>query len=123
MPTLFPANPIWGDQRTIHYQQNTAFDIPFVTQKAALEPFLPEHISVPDEPTVTVSYCMCRGVREMVGARLQSGQRHRRRRVSRHARPLPRRSVPGHLENKFPPVMIGRELVGYPKLGVDIDNP
>jgi hypothetical protein len=32
MPTLFPASPIWGDQRTIHYKENTSFTITFVTE-------------------------------------------------------------------------------------------
>jgi hypothetical protein len=122
MPTLFPANPIWGDQRTIHYRENTCFNIPFVTTKAALAPYLPEHILVPDEPTVTVAYCMCRGVHEMGGdgynvvsvsveAEFHGSRDH-------HAGDL----ALVIWENKFAPVMIGRDLVGYPKLVVDIDD-
>ena len=62
MPTMFPANPLWGDQRTINYRENTNYTISFFTEKAALEPYLPEGIVVPDEPLVMVTYGACRGV-------------------------------------------------------------
>jgi hypothetical protein len=123
MPTLFPANPIWGDQRTIHYRENTSFTITYFTEKKALEPYLPDNIIVPENPLMMVSYCMCRGVEEMggtgynlvsvgVGARYEGKQD----------------KYDGDLslviwENKFPPVVMGREFVGYPKLVVEIDDP
>ena len=123
MPTLFPANPIWGDQRTVHYKENTSFTITYITEKKAIEPYLPEGIIVPENPLIMVSYCMCRGITEMggigynlvsisVGARYEGKQDR----------------YDGDLslviwENKFPPVVMGREFVGYPKLVVDIDDP
>jgi len=123
MPTLFPANPIWGDQRTIHYRENTSFTITFVTEKAAVEPYMPPGIVVPDDPLVMVTYCTCRGIKEMggtgynlvsvsVAARYEGEVAH----------------VDGDLslviwENKFPPVVMGREFLGYPNLVIEIDDP
>jgi hypothetical protein len=123
MPTLFPANPVWGDQRTVHYRDNTSFTIVFVTDKVAIQPYLPEGIHVSEEPAITVTYCMCRGVREMGG----HGYNLVSVAVDAEYRGA-RDSYRGDLslviwESEFPPVMIGRELVGYPKLVVDIEDP
>jgi len=123
MPTLFPANPLWGDQRTIHYKDVTNFTIPFITEKKALEQYIPKGIILPDNPTVAVTYGMCRGIKEMagtgynlvsvvVGARFEGKQD----------------IFNGDLslviwENKFPPVLMGREFLRYPKLVVEIDDP
>jgi acetoacetate decarboxylase len=122
MPTLFPANPLWGDQRTIHYRENTSFSIPFVTSRAALAPYLPSAISVPEEPTVTVTYAMCRGVHEMGGDgynRVSVGVEAEFHGLQDHCR--------GDLslvmwDSKFAPAMLGRDLVGYPNLVVDVDD-
>ncbi|MDQ2080316.1 acetoacetate decarboxylase family protein [Xanthobacteraceae bacterium Astr-EGSB] len=122
MPTLFPANPVWGDQRTLHCRETTGFHIPFVTSRQALLPYLPERISVPEEPTVTVTYAMCRGVHEMGGDgynMVRVGVEAEFHGIRDHCR--------GDLslvvwENKFAPAMIGRDLVGAPNLVVDIDD-
>jgi hypothetical protein len=122
MPTLFPANPLWGDQRTLHCRENTGFHIPFVTCRGALLPYLPEHISVPEEPTVTVTYSMFRGVHEMGGdgfnmvgvaveAEFKGSRDHCRGDLALVA-----------WANKFAPAMIGRDLVGYPNLVVEVDD-
>ena len=123
MPTLFPANPIWGDQRTIHYKENTSFTITFVTEKAAVEPYMPPGIVVPDDPLVMVTYCMCRGITEMggTGYNLVSVSV-----AARYEGAVD--TFDGDLslviwENKFPPVVMGREFLGYPKLVAEIDDP
>lgn len=123
MPTLFPANPIWGDQRTIHYKENTSFTITYLTEKKAIEPYLPEGFTVPDNPLMIVSYCMCRGVVEMGGTgynliSISVGGRFEGKKDK----------YEGDMslviwENKFPPVVMGREFVGYPKLVAEIDDP
>lgn len=123
MPTLFPANPIWGDQRTIHYRENTSFTITFVTEKAAVDPYMPPGIVVPEDPLVIVSYCMCRGIKEMGGTGYNLVS------VSVAARfEGEEDSCEGDLslviwESKFPPVVMGREFLGYPKLVAEIDDP
>jgi len=123
MPTLFLANPIWGDQRTIHYRENTSFTITFVTEKAAVEPYMPPGIVVPDDPLVMVTYCTCRGIKEMGGTGYNLVS------VSVAARYEGEvDQFDGDLslviwENKFPPVVMGREFLGYPKLVVEIDDP
>jgi acetoacetate decarboxylase len=122
MPTLFPANPIWGDQRTIHYNENTTFVITYITEKKAIAPYLPEGFSAPDSPMIAVNYVMCRGIVEMggMGYNLVS--------ITVCGRYKGKKEFyDGDLslvvwENKFPPVYIGREFVGYPKLVVEIDD-
>ncbi len=122
MPTLFPANPLWGDQKTIHYQEIKTFSINYLTEKPALAPYLPECIVVPENPLMTVTYSMCRGVREMGGAgynmvSVTVGARFEGK----------KEKYDGNLslviwENKFPPVLQGREHLGFPKLVVEVDD-
>jgi len=118
-----PSRLAWGDQRTIHNKENTSFTITFVTEKAAVEPYMPPGIVVPDDPLVMVTYCACRGITEMggTGCNLVSVSV-----AARHEGEVDR--FDGDLslvirENRFPPVVMGRELLGYPKLVVEIDDP
>ena len=123
MPTFFPANPIWGDQRTIHYRENTSFTITYLTERKAIEPYLPEGFLVPETPLMMVSYCMCRGLDEM------GGRGYNLVSVSVGARFEGKKDAyDGDLslviwENKFPPVLMGREFLGYPKLVAEISDP
>jgi|NGEPerStandDraft_6_1074524.scaffolds.fasta_scaffold499454_2 hypothetical protein len=61
MPTLFPANPLWGDQMTIHYQEITSFTITYLTEKSVVEAYLSDRVVVPrtgpafSGPTTTTS--------------------------------------------------------------------
>ena len=122
MPTMFPANPLWGDQRTINYRENTNYTISFFTEKPALAPYLPKSIVVPDEPLVMVTYGACRGVVEMAddGYNLVS--------VTVAARwEGEEETQEGDLslviwESTFPPVTIGRDMVGYPKLVAEVPD-
>ena len=123
IPALFPASPVWGDQYHVHYEDNTNYTVTFVTEKAAVTPYLPDGVVVPDAPVVAVTYSTCRGVREMAGdgynlvsigvlARFEGEQDHEE----------------GDFtfviwESKFAPVVIGRDVLGYPKLVAEIPDP
>ena len=122
MPTLFPANPLWGDQKTIHYNEIKTFTVNYRTEKAALAPYLPEGIIVPENPLMMVTYSMCRGIREMAGTgynmvSVTVGARYEGKQDK----------YDGNLclviwEDKFPPVLQGREHLGFPKLVAEIDD-
>ena len=78
---------------------------------------------VPDDPLVMVTCCMCRGITEMAGTgyNLVSVSV-----AARYEGVVDK--FDGDLslviwENKFPPVAMGREFLGYPKLVVEIDDP
>jgi len=122
MPSVFPANPVWGDQRTIHYKENTVLSISYRTDRKAVVPYLPKGFTVPENPLMTVNFVMCRGVKEMAcrGYNLVDVGV-----FGRYEGEKDRQDGTFYFviwENQFPPVMIGREILGYPKLVVDIPD-
>ena len=124
MGYLMPANfgPV-RRQDILHYQEVTRLSIPYVTDKDALAALLPEPFEPADEPVVTL-YCQVgRGVDFMAGggyniiginlAAVFKGKKD-------HITGLYSAVL---WENDTFPILIGRELLGAPKLYAEIPDP
>jgi hypothetical protein len=110
-------------QDVLHYQEVTRLSIPYVTDKDALAALLPEPFEPADEPVVTL-YCQVgRGVDFMAGggyniiginlAAVFNGKKD-------HITGLYAAVL---WENDTFPILIGRELLGAPKLYAEIPDP
>jgi len=121
---LMPAHfgPV-RSQDVLRYQEVTRLSIPYVTDKDALAALLPEPFEPADEPVVTVWCQMGRGVDFMAGggynivgvnlAAVFNGKKD-------HVTGLYAAVL---WENDTFPILIGRELLGAPKLYADIPDP
>jgi hypothetical protein len=121
---LMPANfGPWKKYDVGHYQEVTRLSVPYVTDKDALASLLPEPFEPADEPVVTVYLQVCRGVDFMAGggynllgvnlSAVFNGKKDRIR--------GPYSAV--LWENDTFPILVGRELLGAPKLYAEIPDP
>lgn len=122
MPAHFgPAVEGW-DGKIAHYAENTAMTIMFQTEKEALSGLLPPGFRPSDPPVISVSFVMCRGVDFMAGGGYNL--------VAVNAAADfegPRNKVSGNFalvlwENHFMPIVVGREVLGAPKLMGEIPD-
>lgn len=121
---LMPAN--FGPTRSrdvAHYGEVTRLSISYVTDKDALAALLPEPFEPADEPLVTI-YCqvgkeidfMAGGSYNIVGVNLAAVFNGKKDHVTGvYAAVL--------WENDTFPILLGRELLGAPKLYADIPDP
>jgi acetoacetate decarboxylase len=120
MPTNF--GPVRG-QRVAHYGDLTQLAILYLTEKDALAALLPEPFEPADDPVVTVYCQLCRDVDFMAGrgynivgvnlAAVFNGKKDHL--VGSYAVAL--------WENDTFPILLGREMLGAPKLYAGIPNP
>jgi len=120
MPTNFGPP---RSQRLAHYGDLTQFTILYLTEKDALAALLPEPFEPADDPVVTVYCQLCRDVDFMAGrgynivgvnlAAVFNGKKDHF--VGDYAAVL--------WENDTFPILLGRELLGAPKLYADIPSP
>ena len=122
MPAHFgPVTQGW-DGNVAHYEDNTALTILYVTERDAVEPLLPPGFLATDPPVVSVSFVMCRGVDFMAGGGYNLVA------VNVSARFEGKRDkAEGNFalvlwENEFMPIVVGREILGAPKLMADIPD-
>jgi hypothetical protein len=122
MPAHFgPADMGW-DGKVAHYEDNTAVTIAYVTEPEAASALLPPGFSVADPAVVSVSFAECRGVDFMAGGgynlvavNLSATFRGKRdAAVGSFALVL--------WENEFIPILVGREVLGAPKLMAEIPD-
>jgi len=121
MPAHFGKHPLFTD--VAHYEDTTNLMIPYVTDKDALASFLPKPLEPTDVPLVAVTCAVCKGVSFLGGgdynfisinlAAVFNGQKDH---------------VTGSYwavlwENDTFPILLGRELLGAPKLYAEIPNP
>lgn len=122
MPAHFgPSNERW-DGKVAHYEDNTALTVMYVTDHKAVSAILPPGFEATDPAIMTVNFVMCRGVDYLAGGGYNllsfdistrfEGKRDR---------------AEGDFslvvwENKFMPVVLGREVLGMPKLMADIPD-
>ena len=122
MPAHFGPSVEGWNGKVAHYADNTAMTIMYQTQKEAVSKFLPPGFKPPDEPLISVSFVMCRGVDFMAGGGYNlvavnvsadfEGQHDK---------------VSGDFslivwENHFLPIVVGREVLGVPKLMAQIPD-
>lgn len=116
MPAHFgPAKEGWNGE-VAHYADNTALTVLYITDAKQVAPLLPPGFSVADPPVVSVSFVMCRGVDFMAGGgynlvavNVAANFRGKRDRAEGNFALV-------LWENDFLPIMVGREVLGAPKL-------
>lgn len=122
MPAHFGASDVGWNGKVAHYEDNTALSILYVTDRAAVSKLLPPGFVATDPPIITVSFVMCRGVDFMAGGGYNLVA------VNVSARFEGKRDkAAGNFalvlwENNFMPIVVGREVLGAPKLFADIPD-
>jgi len=122
MPAHFgPATAGW-DGKVAHYEDNTALTILYSTEREAVSALLPPGFIATDPPIISVSCVMCRGVDFMAGG----GYNLLAVNVSADFEGK-RDKLSGNFalvlwENSFAPIMVGREILGAPKLMGEIPD-
>ena len=122
MPAHFGPSTAGWDGKVAHYEDNTALTVLYVTERDAVDALLPPGFSATDPPVVSVSFVMCRGVDFMAGGGYNLVA------VNVSARFEGKRDqAKGNFalvlwENSFMPIVVGREVLGAPKLMADIPD-
>jgi acetoacetate decarboxylase len=122
MPAHFGSPERGWDGQAAHYADNTATTILYVTDARRAAALLPPGFTVADPPVVSVTHVMCRGVAFMAGGGYNLVA------VNVAARFEGRRDrAAGNFalvlwENDFMPVLLGREVLGAPKLLAEIPD-
>jgi acetoacetate decarboxylase len=122
MPAHFgPATEGW-DGKVAHYEENTSITVLYVTERKAVSALLPPGFVATDPPLISVSFVMCRGVNFMAGGgynlvavNVSANFEGKRDRLSGNF-------ALALWENSFAPIMVGREVLGAPKLMADIPD-
>ncbi len=122
MPAHFGSADEGWDGKVAHYEDNTAITILYETERDAVSPLLPPGFSAADPPIVSVSFVMCRGVDFMAGG----GYNLVAVNVSATFEGK-RDKASGNFalvlwENDFMPIVVGREVLGAPKLMAHIPD-
>lgn len=122
MPGHFGPVSMGWDGTVAHYEDNTALSILYVTERKAVEDILPPRFVVTDPPIVSVTFSMCRGVDFMAGGGYNLVT------VDVTARYEGRRDTAEgtfclvYWGNKFYPVVLGREVMGIPKIHANVPD-
>ncbi|RJP75265.1 MAG: hypothetical protein C4532_00625 [Candidatus Abyssobacteria bacterium SURF_17] len=122
MPGHFGAANTGWDGKVAHYEDNTAITIMYVTDREAVAALLPPGFTPTDPCVVSVAFVMCRGVDYMAGGGYNLVN------VNVSARFEGKRDkAEGNFalvlwENDFFPIMLGREVLGAPKLYAEIPD-
>jgi len=122
MPAHFGSPTSGWDGKAAHYEDNTALTVLYATELDAVSALLPPGFVATDPPIVSVSFVMCRGVDFMAGG----GYNLVAVNVSATFEGK-RDKVAGNFalvlwENAFMPILVGREVLGAPKLMADIPD-
>ena len=122
MPAHFGSPTRGWDGQAAHYADNTATTILYLTDAGKAAALLPPGFVVADPPVVSVTHVMCRGVAFMAGGGYNLVA------VNVAARFEGRRDrAEGNFalvlwENEFMPILLGREVLGAPKLLAEIPD-
>ncbi|MFO7963837.1 MAG: acetoacetate decarboxylase family protein [Desulfobacterales bacterium] len=122
MPAHFGPSVEGWNGRAAHYADNTSITVMYATEKEAVSKYLPPGFKATDPPLISVSFVMCRGVDFMAGGgynlvavNVSAEFEGRRDRVTGNFALV-------LWENAFMPIMVGREVLGAPKLMADIPD-
>ncbi len=122
MPAHFGPSTEGWDGKVAHYEDNTSITILYTTDRERVSALLPPGFTPTDPPVISVSFVMCRGVNFMAGGGYNlvavnvsadfAGKRDK---------------LSGNFalvlwENSFAPIVVGREVLGAPKLMADIPD-
>ena len=122
MPAHFGSVTTGWDGDVAHYEDNTALIILYTAERDAVSALLPPGFVATDPPIISVNYVMCRGVDFMAGGGYNLVA------VNVSAKFEGRRDqVQGSFalvlwENDFMPIVVGREILGVPKLMAEIPD-
>jgi hypothetical protein len=122
MPGHFGTATTGWDGKVAHYEDNTALTIMYLTEREAVAPLLPPGFVPADVPIISVTFVMCRGVDFMAGGGYNLVS------INAAARFVGKRDIAeGNFalvlwENNFFPIMLGREVLGAPKLFGEIPD-
>ncbi len=122
MPGHFGAATHGWDGKVAHYEDNTAITIMYVTERDAVAALLPPGFVPADPALISVTFAMCRGVDYMAGGGYNLVA------INAAARFEGRRDkAEGNFnlvlwENEFLPIVLGREVLGAPKLYAEIPD-
>jgi hypothetical protein len=122
MPGHFGPSTEGWDGQVAHYEDNTGITILFATDPEAIATLLPPGFVPTDPCVVSVIFSMCRGVNYMAGGgynlvMVNASVRFEGKRD--------RAEGNFHLvlwENEFVPILLGREVLGAPKLYAEIPD-
>lgn len=122
MPAHFGPTVEGWDGKVAHYEDNTSITVMYTTDKKAVSRYLPPGFKPTNPPVMSVSFVMCRGVDFMAGG----GYNLVAVNVSVDFKGQDGK-VPGNFalilwENSFLPIMVGREVLGAPKLMAEIPD-
>lgn len=122
MPAHFGPSAAGWDGKVAHYEDNTALVVMYETERDAVSALLPPGFAATDPPTISVSFVMCRGVDFMAGG----GYNLVAVNVSATYKGK-QNETEGNFalvlwENDFMPIVVGREVLGAPKLYADIPD-
>jgi hypothetical protein len=122
MPGHFGSHTEGWDGKVARYADNTAITISYITDRDAVTPLMPPGFEPTDPAVISVTFVMCRGVDYM------GGRGYNLVNVNVSARFEGKRDKEqGNFalvlwENDFFPIMLGREVLGAPKLYADIPD-
>ena len=122
MPAHFGPSVEGWDGKVAHYEENTAITVMYTTEKKAVSQYLPPGFKPTNPPVISVSFVMCRGVDFMAGGgynlvaiNVSADFKGRQDRASGNFALI-------LWENSFLPIMVGREVLGAPKLMGEIPD-
>jgi acetoacetate decarboxylase len=122
MPAHFgPATQGW-DGKVAHYEDNTAIAILYTTERKAISALLPPGFVATDPPLVSVNFVMCRGVNFMAGGGYNLVAINVSVDFEGKKDKLSGNFALVLWENSFAPIVVGREVLGAPKLMAEIPD-
>jgi len=122
MPANFGSNIYGWDGKNCHFVEEHAIIINYVTDRKKLQALLPPQFTAPENPVITAYYSMCKGVDiigghsyNLLGITAQATYESEKEKQS------------GSFcfvmwEDNFVAVAGGREIIGVPKLVVDLQS-
>ncbi len=122
MPGHFgPTDDGW-DGRVAHYGDNTTLTVSFVTETEAVSAMLPRGFVSADPAIISVSFVECRDVDFMAGGGYNLVAVNAAARFEGSTDRAEGNFALVLWENEFQPIMLGREILGAPKLFADIPD-
>lgn len=122
MPAHFGSSDMGWDGKVAHYADNTAITVVYSTEPDAAAKFLPPGFVVDDPALVTLSYVMCRGVDFMAGGGYNLVAVNISAKFEGKKDKAEGNFALVIWENEFMPILVGREVLGAPKLMAHIPN-
>lgn len=122
MPAHFGAATEGWNGKVAHYEDNTALTVLYTTERDPVSALLPPGFVATDPPVVSVSFVMCRGVDFMAGGGYNLVAVNVSANFEGNRDKLSGNFALVLWENSFAPIVVGREILGAPKLMGEIPD-